>query len=1081
MDTTALLTPASGSPYRYAAFASYTTDPDYRLVRKVEAFLESFHRLPTPAEVHLQRLEVCVDDSGIARPSTVGGPNDPAHSTIFALLEQRLRESKNLLVFCSCKSPCSKWMAYEIEWFLANRGPDAILLAVTEGDNPSLVPEEVFPQPILHANLHRKPWYDFRGFRRRQSRHWTKVRDFEDALVQLAAHLNDLTADRVQPLWEREQRRRLRRSVVVASGVAAAMAILAFLALALWQLAESRARISGSQRVAADARAARRRTPQRGLLLAVEATRIPLPADGRVPEVDQTLRDALANLGGYGLWGHRDSVDCVALSPDEHWLATGGGFEDKTVRLWDLTRDDPSQSPLILRGQTGWVGALAFSPDNRWLVTAAGFRSGMLRSPDHAALFWDLHDAKALAESRPARTLTAHEDEVSVIAFSPDGRFFATGCGDNKVRIWPMEATGPAQDCQVLGKHADEITGIALSQEGRRALTASRDGVAMLWDLAARTPVKVIRQPRKGYYTVGFSADLRWVAAAPAVAGPDRAAVRLWDLTREDVADPLRELPIERVPTFLVRFSPNGRWLLTAPGFTSEFGEFRVYTGGELLDYRTTRLWDLQSKFPEVPYKVIPGGDNPIYAAQFTPNSQRLLTAGADGSTQQWNLLDGNASAAPTILPGHDSAVWTLDVGERWLATGGRDRMARVRQLAHPESPSWPRVLWGAGGEVEHVQISPDQHWLAAGTQTGAIHLWSVPAAVEGSIITLTGEKPVTALLFTGNSERLIAGRRDGRVELWNLPPRNPNVPDQTLTGPVTSSLRLAATANGGFLAVDNQKAGVCLWEPGAEQPEKILRRLDSGGEEIRSLAWSPDGRWLMAGGENGTAHLWDFRGDPVALPHTSLLGHEQTIASIAFSSNSRWAVTGSWDKTARIWDLYSPQPDRSVRQLSGHRESVTAVAVTPDLRWVITGSSDGTLRLWRLGTHDPSPTSIELRGHEGGISALEVSADSRWVLSGSEDRTCRLWDLGAGAPALVAPLTLTRHRERVRSVALSRHWAVSGSLDQTAQLTPLRADELVAPAPPVVGRNLLPEEWKLYFPDRPYRRTLLELPESGD
>lgn len=1068
-----------GSPgqLRYAAFASYSTDPDYHLVRKVESFLESFHRLRTPDDVHLKRLEICVDSSSFPRPRTASDSTaSAAENPIRKLIDARLAEAENLLVFCSRNARTSPWVNDEIEWFLENRDPDSVLLAVTEGDDPTHHPEEVFPERVLQAVLHRKPWYDFRGCRR-EARGWTKVRDLEDEMVQLAAHLNNLTSEQVQPLWQREQRRRLRRNLILASTVAIFMAGLAVVAFILWQLAESRARINAAQHIATGAKAVQRQAPQRSLLLAVEAMRIPWPRDGRVPEVEQNLRDSLSFLGGWGLTGHQDSVDCVAVSPDQRWLATGGGPNDRTVRLWDLRSNYPNQSPRILQGHLDWVGAIAFSPDSRWLVTAAGFRTGFLRSNDHRALVWDLRDQQALRESRPSRVLANHDGEVSVITFSPDGRQLATGSGDAKVRIWDVQGTGPGQDCRLLEKHQDEISKVVFSQDGQQALTASRDGVAIRWDLSTRTAQKVIAQSKRQYYTVGVSADLRWVA----VAGND-GAVRLWDLEKENLTKPWSELPIEKAPTFVLAFSRDSRWLVTAPGFTSQFGAFERFNRRGLQDYRTTRLWDLKAAVPSVPFKVIPGGENPVYAAQFTPDSRWLVTAGGEGSVQLWDLQDTDASAVPITLPSHDGAVWALDVTDRWLASGGLDRTARVWTLAHLESPSWPRFLAGHASGVRHIALSPDEHWLATGTVAGMVHLWDLTKnQLEDAPTMLAGEGRVIGLRFTDTFERLMVAHSDGRVDLWQLPVGHPRQPDSILTGPVSRGTHLAATPNGRLVAVAGSEKGVCLWQPDSREPARRLRLLDTKGAQIWSLAVSPNGLWVIAGDQAGNVHLWDLRGDPVTPPHTTLSGHEQTFEAIAFSPDSRWAVTASWDHTARIWDLESPHSDQSVRVLRGHSEPLTAVAVTPDRRWVVTGSRDRSVRLWRLQDADPSRTAIVLRGHEGAIGALAVSPDSQWLLSSSEDRTGRLWELGAGAPVVPSSVIVVRHRDAVEANNLGRQWVVTGSRDGTAGLAPLGLGPLLDAVPLVVGRNLRHGEWTNYFPARPYRPTFPGLPDPGE
>jgi WD40 repeat protein len=94
---------------------------------------------------------------------------------------------------------------------------------------------------------------------------------------------------------------------------------------------------------------------------------------------EQSLRDAVLNLGGVGLGGHKGSIAAIAISPGGRWLVTGSW--DKTPQLWDLRATEPEKTARVLKGHDDAIFAVAISSDGRWLVTG---------SDDQTARLWPL-------------------------------------------------------------------------------------------------------------------------------------------------------------------------------------------------------------------------------------------------------------------------------------------------------------------------------------------------------------------------------------------------------------------------------------------------------------------------------------------------------------------------------------------------------------------------------------------------------------------------------------------------------------------------------------------------------------------
>ncbi len=216
----------NGKPYR--AFLSYCTEPDYKLAQEIENYLESFHQRAGIKQLKLDKIEVCRDGSDFRLPTNIQKNVEPT-DLISMILDSYLGQSEFLVVLCSCSTPNSQYVIHEITTFIKIGNKDKILLVVTEGEDPSRKPVEVFPNVILDAKLEQNPWYDFRSKRAKSNRSWKRVRDYDDEIARLAAHLNNDAVGRIYPSWQRQkEREKRRRKVILVALIFTAIAVFGF-------------------------------------------------------------------------------------------------------------------------------------------------------------------------------------------------------------------------------------------------------------------------------------------------------------------------------------------------------------------------------------------------------------------------------------------------------------------------------------------------------------------------------------------------------------------------------------------------------------------------------------------------------------------------------------------------------------------------------------------------------------------------------------------------------------------------------------------------------------------------------------
>ncbi|MEW6615674.1 MAG: caspase family protein [Thermodesulfobacteriota bacterium] len=120
-------------------------------------------------------------------------------------------------------------------------------------------------------------------------------------------------------------------------------------------------------------------------------------------------------------------------------------------------------------------------------------------------------------------------------------------------------------------------------------------------------------------------------------------------------------------------------------------------------------------------------------------------------------------------------------------------------------------------------------------------------------------------------------------------------------------------------------------------------------------------------------------------------LGHTGGIKSVTFSPDGRYALSGSTDHTLKLWEIST---GREMRTFTGHTNNVASVAFSPDGRYALSGSEDKTLKLWDIATWRAIRT---FKGHSKEVNSAVFSADGRYILSSSEDGTVKLWDASTG------------------------------------------------------------------------------------
>jgi WD40 repeat protein len=242
----------------------------------------------------------------------------------------------------------------------------------------------------------------------------------------------------------------------------------------------------------------------------------------------------------------------------------------------------------------------------------------------------------------------------------------------------------------------------------------------------------------------------------------------------------------------------------------------------------------------------------------------------------------------------------------------------------------------------------------------------------------------------------------------------------------------VAFSPDGRVLATAGADSVIYMWDT---ETHRQIGKLDGHSDAVKSVAFGPDGKTLASGSDDRTIILWDVQArQPQGL---ALVGHEGNVNCVVFSPDGKTLASASSDNTVRLWDVETKQSTA----LAGHEDLALSVAFSPDGKTLASVSSDNTIRLWDVEAGNP--IGDPLVGHTRSVLSVAFSPDGQTLASGSRDMTIRLWDVVSRQPL---GHVLTAHTDRVASVAFSPDGSIlaSGSWDNSLILWDTRTWEQI-------------------------------------
>jgi WD40 repeat protein len=308
-------------------------------------------------------------------------------------------------------------------------------------------------------------------------------------------------------------------------------------------------------------------------------------------------------------------------------------------------------------------------------------------------------------------------------------------------------------------------------------------------------------------------------------------------------------------------------------------------------------LYNVDILYGGINYKSFKGHTGAVKSMAFVPGKKEFYTSGSDGKVLKWDL---------------DKKDETL------------------------------QVVYSGSDIIEVLAVSPDESWLACGSNNASIRM--IP--LKGNTIgyEMAGHKGgVKSLIFSYDGKYLYSAALDGKVLKWDIAART-SVNVATGMMEITS---LDISSKGNFLAGLSNDGNVMVWNP--EQNSENFK-IGTAGKNIKVVRFNPANNLLALGDANGNIEIWDIERHKKI---SEIKAHDSQINDIRFNARLDQMATAGNDRKIKLFNIKNPTDlsDPPVI-MADNDEFVLVMQFSPDGQMIISGETGGPNNLLARATN---------------------------------------------------------------------------------------------------------------------------------